>query len=574
MTIGRDKGGQGRAVALPAGQAAGLALLMLASALTEGFGLVLLVPMLSVVSGPATAGGGLVEALGRIGVPLALGPLLGLFVVLVALRGTINHWRGMAAHRLETAYVDALRARAWDALLHCEWRVLSAMRQSDNASLLINNVDRVGLGLNQAISGVATMVTLGAIGLAAMAISPAIALGAGLGGLAVLLAYRGMRRRSTMLGEELGRAYGEIHANLAESLGALRVIKSFGREEEAARRGQAAIAGLRRLQYAFLRDMGLGQIALQGGGALLLALLVRLAMARWQAGPAQVLPLVALFARALPLLGALQQSWQNWAHERPALAETMALIHQAEAAREPDDAAGVVAPRLERAITLAGVTVRHAGRGQPALRDVSLTIPARRITLLSGPSGAGKSTLADLLGGLIEPDEGTLAIDGAALADAGRRAWRGEVAYVQQEPVLFSGTVRGNLLWADPSAGEDRLREALRAASALFVEALPQGLDTPVGEGGRRLSGGERQRVVLARALLREPRLLILDEATSALDAENEAAIAGAIAGLRDRLTVVIIGHRGALADLADHVVRLEAGQVVEGRMVEGHDAG
>lgn len=558
---------------LPAGRVAILATLMLASALTEGAGIVLLVPMLSLLADGGDAGAGLGGLPGQIGVPLSLGPLLVLFVALAVLRAAINHARTIASHRLEVGLVDGLRARAWAALLHCDWRVLSAMRQSDNASLLVNNVDRVGYGLNQALAGLAAAVTLGGLGLAALAISPAIALGAGLGGAAVLAAYRSMRSRAGHLGDELGKAYGEIHANLAESLGALRVIKSFGREDEAARRGQSALARLRGLQYAFLRDQGWAQIALQGGGAGLLAVLVWLALERWGVAVEQVLPLVALFARALPLLGAVQQAWQSWAHERPALAETMALIARAEAAGEPDDAGDRPPPTLAGAITFEAVTVHYQGRERPALAAASIAIPARRITLLSGPSGAGKSTVADLLGGLIEPDAGTVRIDGVPLAGALRRAWRGQVAYVQQEPVLFSGTVRDNLLWAMPQVSEARLHEVLRAASATFVERLPDGLDTSVGEGGRRLSGGERQRIVLARALLREPALLILDEAASALDAENEVAIAQAISRLRDAMTVVVIGHRGALAALADHVIELRDGGVVAAPPLESERA-
>ena len=136
------------------------------------------------------------------------------------------------------------------------------------------------------------------------------------------------------------------------------------------------------------------------------------------------------------------------------------------------------------------------------------------------------------------------------------------VAYVEQDPVLLGGSIRSNLLWAAPDADEAHLNAALAAASATFVHDLPQGLETPVGDGGRRLSGGERQRLMLARALLREPSLLILDEATSALDPGNEAAIAQALERLRGRMAIVIICHRGALLGLADREARLELGRL------------
>ena len=164
------------------------------------------------------------------------------------------------------------------------------------------------------------------------------------------------------------------------------------------------------------------------------------------------------------------------------------------------------------------------------------------------------------------PDGGDLLLDGAVLDPARLRNWRDRVAYVQQEPVLFHASIRNNLLWAAPRADEAHMRAALRDASAEFVFALPDGLDTMVGDRGTRLSGGERQRIALARGLLREPALLILDEVTSALDAENEAAVTRAIAGLKGRLTILIIGHRGALAGLADHSVQLNGGRIVTNR--------
>jgi ATP-binding cassette, subfamily C, bacterial len=539
-----------------------LGLAMLGAAITEGIGLVLIAPMLMALGVLGDGHGPVVAALAPLGLRLAPAPMLGLFVLLVLLRGLIMHGRTMAGRRFEAGLVDGLRARAWSALLHCDWRILSAMRQSKNASLLISDIDRVGGGVNHLISALSSAVTLIGVGLAGLAISAPVTLAAAVAGLLVLLAQRGMRSKARLLGEQLSAAYMAIYAAVAEGLGALRVIKSFGKERETVAQFAEGIVQLRAAERAFLNKSGWAQIALQSGGALLLAALLWLATERWQVGPATVLPLVALFVRALPLLGALQGSWQQWAHERPAMTATLALIAEAEAAREPD-APGIAAPRLSREIALRGVSVHFASREQSALEAVSLTIPAGKITALCGPSGAGKSTLADLAGGLLAPDSGQVMVDGQALEGGLRQAWRGHVAYVQQEPVLFAGTIRSNLLWADPAASEEDLRRVLADASAQFVEALPEGLDTPVGDSGRQLSGGERQRIVLARALLRKPALLILDEATSALDRENEEAIAAAITRLRGRLTILIIGHRGALQGVADQVLTLEQGQIV-----------
>lgn len=544
--------------------AALLALTMIAAAATESFGLMLLVPMLAVLQGGPQAGaiGEMAGLLAGLGVPLALGPLLVLFVILAFLRALIVHARAMVGQRFEAELVDALRARAWAALLGCEWRKLATMDQARSASLLISNTDRVGAGLNQGISALASLVTLTGVALAGIAIAPLPALAGAAGGLAILFVWRRLRRRAGVLGEQLNQAYHSIYVAVQEGLGALRVIKSFGHEAPTVASFVRRFAELREAERGFLRASGYGQIALQGGGALLLAGIVWLAIDRWGADTVTVLPLVALFARALPLLNAIQISGQHWAHARPAMVATLALIAEAERAAEPV-AEGLNSPRLSRSIVLEAVQVRFPGRGEAALSEVSLTIPAGSITVLAGPSGAGKSTLADLVGGLLAADAGQVRIDDCLLEGALRRAWRSRVAYVQQDPVLFAGTIRCNLAWADPTADEAAMRRVLADAAAQFVFELPRGLDTPVGDAGRQLSGGERQRIVLARALLRDPDLLILDEATSALDPGNETAIAAALTALRGRLTVLVIGHKGALQSIADHIVRLEAGRVV-----------
>ncbi|GIQ63566.1 hypothetical protein PACILC2_21340 [Paenibacillus cisolokensis] len=199
------------------------------------------------------------------------------------------------------------------------------------------------------------------------------------------------------------------------------------------------------------------------------------------------------------------------------------------------------------------------------MRNVNLFIPANRMTAIVGKSGAGKSTLIDLLMGLIEPDSGRIEADGESYTGARAAALRRSVSYVAQDPYLFHATIRENLLLVAPGESEERLWEALRQAAADdFVRKLPDGLDTVIGDRGIRLSGGERQRIVLARALMRKPSVLVLDEATSALDAENEALIAETLERLKGSMTIIVIAHRFSTIRHADRVVVLERGEVVQ----------
>ena len=531
-----------------------LLLLSLVAAASEGAGFVLLVPFL------AHAGGSAIDLPFGLTLPeLPLGLLLFLFVVLVSIRAASEVARRLAAQDLRVAVVDGLRMQAVDGLLHARWRWLSGLGRGESEALLISNIDRAGYGAEMAARLVRLVLALIALSVAAMAISPSAALTGAAAGVLVMLFFAPLRRRARVIGEALSRRHERLHGRLGETLGALRVIKSYGRETRTAQEIEAELSGLRRTERAYVRDSALGQAVLHIGGAMVAASFAWLALTALALPLAILLPLAAIFVRALPLLSELQASWQGWSHELPALEEALATIRTAGEHREEDVQGPAVA--LTKVITLQGVSLMHRGE-RPALGPLDLAIEARQLTVLLGPSGSGKSTLADIAAGLIAPDWGRLLIDETEITPANRRAWRARVAYVQQEPVLFSGTVRDNLLWAAPDANEDQMRRALEEASATFVHSLPEGMDCDLGEGGRALSGGERQRIALARALMLDPDLIILDEATSAIDTASEQAIAAALHTMTETRTVIAIAHRGLLPEIADRVVRLDSGRL------------
>lgn len=534
-------------------------------ALTEGIGFILLVPLLALLVGDSDEGGLMSPVhnwFDTIGWEPSLAVLLAAFAGLVMLRAGADYARLVVSMRQSIAIVDALRERALAALLAADWRALSAMRQSESRALLLSEIDRTAVAIDMLGALARIGIGLVAVGLAALAISPLVAVaGVAVGGLVFAL-YGGMRRRARSLGEALGSHLRGIHGLLEENLDSLRSIKSFGREEAVGRKVGESFRSLRDVRVSFAADTARARALLQVGSAVLVAALVWLALEQWQVPAVVALPLVALFARALPQLGALLDSWQLWSHAAPAVIAADRLIRETEAAAERIPGTVGEAPKLSRSIAVREVSLSHRAN-DPTLDKVSLEIPAGETVALVGPSGAGKSTLADILGGLIAPDSGTLEIDGAPLDPGLRYAWRRQVAYVDQRPSLFHGSVRDNLLWADPSVSEERLHEVLEQAAAEFVLDLPGGLDCSIGDAGQQVSGGERQRIVLARALLRDPALLILDEATSALDRASDEAVARAVAAMRGSRTILIIGHRGALTESAGRVVTMERGRIV-----------
>ena len=215
-------------------------------------------------------------------------------------------------------------------------------------------------------------------------------------------------------------------------------------------------------------------------------------------------------------------------------------------------------------IVLESVSFTYPGRETPALEGFDLHIkPGERVAVV-GPSGAGKSTLLALLLRFYDPSQGRISLDGSDIRTLKLTALRSAMGLVAQEPVLFSGSVADNLRYGDPEADIDRLRIAAQDASALdFIEALPQGFDTPLGPGGVQLSGGQRQRLAIARALLKNPAVLLLDEATSALDAESERLVQRALDRLMVGRTSIVIAHRLATVIAADRLLVLDGGKLI-----------
>lgn len=208
---------------------------------------------------------------------------------------------------------------------------------------------------------------------------------------------------------------------------------------------------------------------------------------------------------------------------------------------------------------------RYPDADDDALDDLTLTIPAGQTVAFVGSSGSGKSTLLNLALGFVRPTSGRLLIDGADAQELDLRTVRRHVSVVPQESVLFEGTIRDNVTYGIPEAPDDVVRAALRDANALdFVDALPDGWDTVVGERGARLSGGQRQRIAIARALVRNPRILLLDEATSALDPESEALVKEALGRLMRGRTTLVVAHRLSTIRQADRIVVLEHGRIAE----------
>ncbi len=277
------------------------------------------------------------------------------------------------------------------------------------------------------------------------------------------------------------------------------------------------------------------------GTVIVLALMVFILIEVVKLPTASLFLLIYLFVRMIPQFSTVQRAYQYFINMLPAFGNVSSLEEQFldnSESKEKDN--GSV--EFKESIKLENVFFSYGDENQFTLDNLNLEIPAGKTIALAGPSGAGKSTVADLVMGLISPDQGKVTVDGKPITPSSVASWRNRIGYVAQETFLFNETIRFNLKLARPDASEDDLKEALKMAAAYdFVSKLPEGMDTVIGDRGVRLSGGERQRLALARALLRKPSLLIMDEATSNLDSDNEKKILKAIDDIHGEITILMI---------------------------------
>ena len=272
-----------------------------------------------------------------------------------------------------------------------------------------------------------------------------------------------------------------------------------------------------------------------------------------------MLVLAFLISRLLSRLNKLQERYQLVAIFESAFWSMRDTIEEIE--RHKESLLGDKVPSLQDGIFLKNISFSYDDK--EVLKDVSLEIPAGKITTIVGPSGAGKTTIIDLVTGLIRPQRGEVWIDNLPLAQIDLIAWRRMIGYVPQDFLLLNDTVLTNVTLGDQDLSDADVIDALKAAGAWdFVQALPSGLKTTVGEHGGKLSGGQRQRIAIARALVNKPRLLILDEATTGLDPKTEKAICNTLKNLRGRLTILTVSHQPALLEIADMAYRVEKGRV------------
>ena len=377
----------------------------------------------------------------------------------------------------------------------------------------------------------------------------------------IMKAAKRMRRAS----DQIQARQQSITEMLQETLAGVRVIKSFTAEALEVRRFEAESQDAHRAAMRAVRvraamspiiefiAMGGFVVVLWFGGRL-----IQGESLEFEALGAFLLSLNQ-FGAGMKSLGNIRLSLRTLDSAADRL---FALLDTRSDLVEKTDA--LVLERAEGDVAFHDVTFGY-GDGAEVLRDVSFRAAPGEVVALVGPSGAGKSTIANLVPRFYDVNSGSITVDGRDVRDYTQLSLRQQIGIVPQETMLFSGSVRDNIRYGRPGASDEELQWAARAAHAdLFVEALPLGYDTLVGERGAKLSGGQRQRIAIARALLKDPRILILDEATSALDTESEALVQEALNRLMQGRTTLVIAHRLSTIRNADRILVMQDGRIVE----------
>lgn len=544
-------------------------LLDFAVALTEGAGLMMLLPLLGLagVLGGAHSQATLpARMISLLGVAWNIETALLVFVSLVFLQAQLTLRRDRTAHELQVRFGDHLREKLYAAIACASWDFISGRHSGELSNVLSLEVQRITGGTYFLLR----LFAVAAMGIAYLAVALWLSVGLTLlalftGGVLWLM-LRGADGAARQGGWLLSQANRNLFQQMQEFLSALKLVKIHGEEADSLRRFSIEVERVGSSMLEFNRIHTRVKATYRVGGAVALALVSYAALAWFSLPAARLLVMIAIFARLLPRLAEMHGGKQQLLHMLPAFAAWHGLLDACMAAPDPQGSTGEAMP-LMKGIAFEKVEYSHAAHH--ALRIERLHIPAKRTTAILGPSGAGKTTLLDLLSGLLAPDRGKILADDVPLEEV--QGWRKRIAYIPQETHILAGSLRDNLKWGNPGASEeDMLRALEKAALAELVLRLPQELDTEVGERGIKLSGGEKQRLAFARALLRQPQLLILDEAASALDADNHALVMDAVCTLHGSMTVLIVTHRHEeLEGMVDGVVRVEKGVVGEWQAVE-----
>ncbi len=547
------------------GRSAAAVVAVLVAGLMDGLGMSMLLSMLTLATRAADHQPSLPEQVAtRVAEFFGLAPsapvLLSLAIGLIAMKAALTLLANRQVGYTVAHIATDLRLALIRAVMAARWRHYLQQSVGRLSNAVATEAQRASEAFQYGAEMAAMLLNAAIYLVIALSISWQAGLAAAVASSLLLLLFQTLIRTSRHAGQHQTSLLKALVSAIGTQLSAAKPLKAMAREDHI----DALISDQTRQLKRAIRRQVISKEALSALQEPLLAIMVGvgffLSLFVLQMQLAAVLVMLFMLARVVNYLSKTQRAYQQVVVRESAYWSLIESIAAAAAQVEPRG--GALSPQLADSIRFDDVRFGH-GDGRSLLDHATFTIPAQGLTVLVGPSGAGKTTLLDLVVGLQQPEAGRILIDGVPLTEIDLRQWRRQIGYVPQESVMVDESVSYNIALGEEELGEAEIREALRDADALaFVEAMPEGLNTRLGEGGSRLSGGQRQRLAIARALVHKPRLLILDEATSNLDAEAQAAVVETVRHLKGSLTILAVSHQGLLIEAADRIYRLAGGQI------------
>lgn len=546
-------------------------ILMVILGLVEGVSVLMVIPLLSVagIIPSMDMGSGITAWINRFFQHFGL--VVNLPVVLVTYLGVtyaqswLQRYQTQMNVEIQQTFSRFLTLRLFKTIAYAEWQVLMSKTKSEITHILVTElVQLIGatLGLLRLIATI--LITIIQV-ILAFIVSPGLTGLVLVGGFVLFVGLRTFTAESQKRGRAILELNSRLFSEVTEHLEGIKEVKSYGIELPQVNKFEEILTKLNSNVIASQVIQNRTSMLYTMGAATFLSIVLVGAVEIFKNSPQDFIIIALISSRLWPKFSSIQMGIQGMNLMLPAFETAKQLEKECLAAQEhlPEDNFQKI--ELKSGVEFRDVSFCYtSARENYAVNKVNFLLVAGTTNAFVGVSGAGKSTLVDLLIGLLKPVEGSILVDNENLQD-NLRPWRSSIGYVPQDSFLLNASIRDNLLWACPNATEEDMWEALQMAAAEeFVRRMANGLETIVGDRGVRLSGGERQRIVLARALLRKPSVLILDEATSSLDMENEKHIQQAIDGLQGKLTIVIVAHRLSTIENADQIFVFEQGKKVE----------
>jgi ATP-binding cassette, subfamily C, bacterial len=529
----------------------------------EAIGIGTLLPLVSSVMNKSSGKTTLLDQyVGRAFDYISVAPTFNNMIILLAvvliLRSLLMFFALSYAGITSSRVSNYLRKNVIRAVLDARWSFYANQSGGRLAAALGNDASRAGDAYLTFATALACAIQIVAYAVVAFLINWRVAVAGLVGGILITAVTSKLVRLSKIAGFKQTDRIGTMTADTMDMLQNIKALKSMNRYGSLLAHLDVVLKRLKRnVNVSYLARYGL----VYGNDAIVTLLVAGGAFAAYNyAGVAlpELLVLGVLFFQVIAYASKLQKQVQTAVQFMGSYDRVTAILHQARGEKETLSGSG--APTMGAGLIMRDV---HFSHGETkVLQGLSLNIPANAITVIQGPSGAGKTTLLDLLVGFHRPQSGQITLGKDDLKDIDLLKWRSMIGYVPQELALFHDTVTANITLYDEALTPESIAESLELSGVnRFLDVLPKGLDTDVGEFGGKLSGGQRQRISLARALVSSPKLLILDEVTSALDPETEDSIVNNIAQLRGKYTIIAITHRPAWTRIADQLYILKDGK-------------